>query len=186
LKPFALTLVGHDIMRRILGLTLAVLLLALALPALADEDVAEHKPVSDSSPYDVGIPDSLCVDSDSLSEWNSNRGAPVWVEVDFGADTPLKLVRLIPSMKPEGAMSVTIYGRTSAGVTITLATWSGIARHHGPINITITDQTPVRYLNVYVTATCSRVAWFSVQAINANGTTPVKLDTWGQLKALYR
>jgi hypothetical protein len=112
-------------MRRILGLSLAVLLLALALPALADDDVALHKPVSDSSPYDIGYPDSLCVDGDSLSEYNTGRGAPVWVEVDFGTDTPLKLVRLIPSMKPEGPMSITIYGRTSSGVTFILATWTG-------------------------------------------------------------
>jgi hypothetical protein len=177
---------GILIMRRILGLSLAVLLLALALPALADDDVAVHKPVTDSSPYDVNIPDSLCVDADSLSEWNSGRGAPVWLEVDFGADTPLKLVRLLPSMRPEGNLSVTVYGRTSGGITYTLATWTGYARHRGPINITILDRTPVRYLNVLVTSTCSNVAWFSVQAINANGSTPVGLDTWGRLKALYR
>ena len=173
-------------MRRILGLSLAVLLLAMALPALADDDVALHRPVSDSSPDDFGYPDSLCVDGDSLSEYNAGRGAPVWVEVDFGVDTPLKLVRLIPSMKPEGKLSVTIYGRTSGGVTDTLATWTGVARHRMPINITIVDRTPVRYLNVYVSATCSRVGWFTVQAINANGATPARLDTWGRLKALYR
>lgn len=173
-------------MRRILGILLPVLLLAMAVPALADDDVASHKPVTDSSPYDVGIPDSLCVDADSLSEWNANRGAPVWIEVDFGVDTPLKLVRLIPAMRPEGNMSVTVTGRTSGGVTYTLATWTGYARHRGAINITILDRTPVRYLNVYVTTTCSNVAWFSVQAINANGSTRAALDTWGQLKALYR
>ena len=173
-------------MRRIFGLSLAVLLLALALPALADDDAALHKPVSDSSPYDLAYPDSLCVDGDSLSEYNAGRGAPVWVEVDFGVDTPLKLVRLIPSMKPEGKMSVTIYGRTSGGITYTLATWTGFAHHRGAVNIPIVDRTPVRYLNVDVSATCSSVGWFTVQAIIANGATPARLDTWGRLKALYR
>jgi hypothetical protein len=56
----------------------------------------------------------------------------------------------------------------------------------GPINITVFDSTPVRYLNISVSATPSRVGWFTVQCINSTGTTPARLDTWGRLKALYR
>jgi hypothetical protein len=176
-------------MRRILGLLLAascLAFLAFAFPAQADdEDAALHHHVSDNSNHDVSD-DSLCVDGDSLSAYNSGSPAPVWVEVDLGADTPLKLVRLTPSMHPEGNMSVTILGRTDSGVTITLANWTGHAREHSPINVPINIRTPVRFLNVSVSSSASRVVWYSIQAIRF--TTPVSttLDTWGRIKALYR
>ena len=172
-------------MRRIVGLLLAIFLVAVVVPAIADEDAAHHRPTSDSSNYDVSD-DSLCVDDDSLSCFDSGRGAPVWIEVDLGEDTPLKLVRLIPLMHPEGLVNITVMGRTSAGLTFTLANFSGSARHQQAINVPILTPIAVRYLRVNVVGSCSPVAFYSIQAIRTNGTTPTMRDTWGRLKALYK
>jgi len=173
-------------MLRIVGLFLAACLLAAAIPALADEDVAQHKHTSDSSQYDQS-PDSLVVDGDSTSCYDSGRGAPVWVEIDLGAEYPLKLIRLIPSMAPDGLVNIIITGRTAAGVTYTLATYSGTAHEHQAINIPILVQIPVEFVRVSTLGSCSIVKFYTIQCIKATGTTPVlRQSTWGSMKALYK
>ncbi len=118
-----------------------------------------------SSAYGANAP-TQAIDGNEATAWIASGGPTQWIELDLGAATSVRKLRLKVNQSPDGATTHQLSGGTTPGALSPLATLTGTTQHGAWVEATFAP-TSVRYVRIKTTSSPSWVAWSEVEVYGA-------------------
>ncbi|MDO3623197.1 discoidin domain-containing protein [Ralstonia pseudosolanacearum] len=118
--------------------------------------------VTASSTYSDNVP-ARAIDGVSSNAWIASGYAPQWIEVDLGAEVPLKKLRMLVSQNPAGQTTHVVTGGLSPAPTSVLQTVSRNTVDGQWLEVSLDTAVSVRYIRITTTGSPSWVSWHELE-----------------------
>jgi len=113
-------------------------------------------------------PPSAAVDGDHKTLWNSGDFAPQWIEIDLGAQSSVKKIRLLVSQTPSGETVHQLLGKGGEEAYRLLHEFRGFTK-----DLDVLEYEPptplkgIRFIRILTTVSPSWVSWFEIEVLRA-------------------
>ena len=118
-----------------------------------------------------GMEGIYAIDGDPGTLWNAGFEAPQWIEIDLGAPSAIKEIRLVISQYPAGTTTHKLLVRTPDAGYTTIETFSGETSDSQILvyQAALTPMQDIQFIRVETTASPSWVAWREIEVIREGG-----------------